>query len=288
MLIDLQVHSTYSDGYLTPTEVVGFLSKQGVKVASLTDHNTVGGIEEFKKACLKAQIKPIVGIELYTRLNRKEYNLLWYNFDHTSPELHEILRQSQASRRGRTRTILEILVSKSFKININKVLDKYNHYISINHLIDDILAVPFNRKRIKEDLGVRHPREEDIIKYYFYNSKRPKFSNSHINTKRIFDLRKKIGGQIIFNHPGKYNQLKQAIIENLKRMGIDGIEVMSPHHSVGAIMYAQFLANEMNLIMTGGSDFHRFERDGLANLKSSWDYFKIDANRLNKIEKIIG
>ncbi|MBU4375047.1 PHP domain-containing protein, partial [Patescibacteria group bacterium] len=64
MLIDLQLHSTYSDGYLTPTELAGFLAKQGVKIAALTDHNTVGGLDEFRQACRACKIKPITGVEL--------------------------------------------------------------------------------------------------------------------------------------------------------------------------------------------------------------------------------
>ena len=287
MLIDLQIHSTYSDGYLTPTEVAGFLANQGVKVAALTDHNTVGGVEEFQQACKKYKIKPVIGIELYTKLNHKHFNLLWFNFDHSNPELHEILRNSQARRRSRARKILENMIASGFKIDINKILDKYNHYVSINHLIDDIWAVPHNRQKIKADMNNKKPREEEIIRFYFYNPLLPKFDNSYINIKRIIALRKKIGGQIIFNHPGKYNQLKRPIIQDLKALGIDGIEVMSPHHSIGAMMYAQFMAGEFGLIMTGGSDFHRFESENASSLTNSWNYFKIDSSYLKGVEKII-
>lgn len=288
MLIDLQVHSTYSDGYLSPTEVAGFLAKQGVKVAALTDHNTVGGVDEFRQACRRFNIRPIVGIELYTKLNHKKFNLLWFNFDHADPELHEILRNSQARRRSRARKILENMVANGFKININKVLDKYNHYVSLNHLIDDIWAVPANRAKIKRDLGNNKPREEEIIHYYFYNPRLPKFDNSYINIKRILALRKRIGGQIIFNHPAKYNQLKQPILLELKKLGIDGIEVLSPHHSLGAVMYAQFMAKELGFIMTGGSDFHKFEDSGNSGLACSWDYYRIASDHLKGVDKIIG
>ena len=60
--IDLQFHSTYSDGSLTPTKLVNFLAKQKIKVASLTDHNTVAGLDEFFSACKKKEIKTISGI----------------------------------------------------------------------------------------------------------------------------------------------------------------------------------------------------------------------------------
>ena len=122
MLIDLQLHSTYSDGYLSPTELVDFISKKNIKIASLTDHNTVRGQEEFKYACQKAKIKPITGLELYAKLNSKKMNLLWFNFDPCNPELHNVLRESQIRRRVNVRKHLEIIERKlKLKLDINKM-----------------------------------------------------------------------------------------------------------------------------------------------------------------------
>ncbi len=286
MLIDLQIHSTYSDGYLTPTEVARFLAAQGVKVAALTDHNTVSGWSEFQRACKNEGIKPIVGVELYTKLGRKHISVLWYNFDPSDPELHAILRSSQVRRRNQVRKILSKMVDRGFKIDPEKLLDKYSHYISINHLIDDLLAEPANRKKIKNELGLSHPREEDIIHYYFYHTRNTKLHNACIDLKRIVRLKKRLGGQLIFNHPARYNQLKKDLIVELKKTGIDGLEALSPHHSVGAVLYAQALAQELRMIMTGGSDFHRQELTR-GPLKDAWQYFKIDSSNLLDIKKII-
>src|SRR3989339_816025 len=224
MRIDLQLHSTYSDGYLTPTELVQFMNKKGVRVAAITDHNTVGGVNEFKIACKKYGIKPIVGVELYAKFGNRRINLVWYNINEFNPCLHDMLRESQIRRRRRIRWSLEKLVDLGFKIKINKVLDQYTHYVPINHVVDDIMAVPHN--------------------------------------------------------------LKKNRIE-LKKMGIDGVEVLSPHHSLGAIMHIQILARELNWIETGGSDFHRFE-GGRYPIQKSWDYFKIDSEYLIGVKKIIG
>ncbi|MEI7498231.1 MAG: PHP domain-containing protein [Candidatus Falkowbacteria bacterium] len=288
MLIDLQIHSNYSDGYLTPTEVVRFLAKQGVKTAALTDHNTVGGTHEFAAACLRHNIKPIVGLELYVTLGVKKLNVLWYNFNPASPELHAMLRDSQTRRRTKARAILELMVKDGFVININKVLDKYNHYVSINHVIDDICAHPVNRKKIQKELGHSRPREEEIIKRYFFSKIHPRFNNSYIDIKRVIALRKKIGGQLVFNHPGKYNQLKRDILVELKKIGIDGIEVLSPHHSIGAVLFAQDLAMQYGFIMSGGSDFHKFESLPNALITNSWQYYKVEHKMLRGVEKIIG
>jgi len=287
MLIDLQLHSTYSDGYLTPTQLVKFISDQGVKVASLTDHNTVGGLDEFRRACGKHKIKPIVGLELYVKFDFRRLNLLWYNFDDKNPELHNTLRNSQTRRRNRTRQILKKLKKLGFKIEADKILDKYNHYVPINRIIDEIYLMPANRKIINRKLRSSDPRESEIIKEYFKNEKIGILRESYINMERILFLRKKAGGQLILNHPAKHSYIKREFWEKLGKIGINGVEVLSPHHSIGAIMQAQYLARELNFITTGGSDFHRFEGDKYP-LQSAFDYFKIDAKYLRGVNKIIG
>lgn len=287
MLIDLQLHSTYSDGYLTPTELVNFIKKQGVKIAALTDHNTVAGLDEFRQACRRNSIKPIAGLELYAKLNHRQFNVLWFNFNDTSPELHNLLRDSQVRRRGQIRRILNKLNTQGFQINIEKILDKYNHYIPLNRIVDDIWANPQNRKIIKRDLNSQSPREEEIMNRYFHNKEIGQLKNSHIDIKRIINLKKRIGGQIIINHPGKYRFLKMHYFQELKKIGVDGLEILSPHHSYGAAVYAQHVAEQFGYIFTGGSDFHRFENNSRA-ITNAWEYYKIDSNFLPGVEKIIG
>ena len=287
MLIDLQLHSTYSDGYLTPRELAKFADGKKIKIASLTDHNTVGGAEEFRRACKEFKIKPITGVELYAKLKSKRFNLLWYNFDDKNPELHAFLRNIQTRRRAQVRRILKKLVGLGLKIKINKVLDKYNHYVPLNRVVDDIWSVSANRAKIKRDLKNKRPREEEIVGAYFYNKKIGRLHETRVDIKRVLELRKKIGGQLVLNHPGRDNRLERNFLMTIKKLGIDGIEVLSPHHSIGAVMYAQFMAEEIGFIMSGGSDFHLEEGENRP-VQSSLEYFKIDSKHLKGIKKIIG
>lgn len=285
MLIDLQLHSTYSDGYLTPTEVVKMIAKKGVKVAALTDHNTVSGVDEFKRACKEYGVKAIVGLELYVKMGSKRFNMLWFNFDRKDSGLHKMLRNSQIRRRSRVRAILSKLNSLGFKISVDSILDQYNHYVPDNRIIDDIMKVRTNREKVRRELGP-HAREEEIIRSYFYNQKIGRLHESYIDIQQVLTLRKKIGGQLILNHPGKYNHMEKHFLQSLKVLGIDGIEVLSPHHSIGAVMYAQHMARKLGFIMTGGSDFHKPEGNE-APIRDSWDYFRIDSKHLVGLEKII-
>lgn len=287
MLIDLQIHSTYSDGYLTPTELAEFLSKQGVKIASLTDHNTVGGQDEFAQACKNKGIKAINGLEIYARLHSIRFNMLWYGFDEKNAELHDLLRDSQVRRRRQVRRTLNKLAKLGFNIETEKMLDKYNHYIPINHIVDEILSDSENEKRIKEELNSKVVREGDVINHYFRNQEIGILNETYIDVEKVVKLREKIGGKLILNHPGKHGKIRLRLWDKLMKLGFDGVEVLSPHHSYGAIMYMQALARKYDFVETGGSDFHRFEGDNYP-LQCSWDYFYVDSDHLRSIQEIIG
>lgn len=286
MLLDLQLHSTYSDGYLTPTELVELLHSKNVEVAALTDHNTVSGLHEFRHACKKYKIKSIIGMELYVKLGNTKFNLLWYSFNDDAPELHDMLRDSQVRRRKLARKVLEGLLKKGFKFDVNKILDKYTHYVPINHIVDDVMEVKSNMVKIRKDLNMQFPREEHIIEKYFHDPKIGKLKPSYINFERIIDLRKKIGGKLILCHPAKHGHIDVDFWKKLKRLGLDGVELLSPHHSYGAVMYIQQLARELNFIETGGSDFHRYEGHNHP-IQHAWQYFKIQSKYLKGINKII-
>jgi len=285
MLIDLQLHSTCSDGYLTPAELVQHCQERGIKAASLTDHNTVSGLEEFGRACKELKIKAVPGIELYATLGRKHLNILWYNFDINDPELHELLRDSQNRRRISARRALEKLVRKGYVMDINTLLDKQNHYIPINHIIDSFYNL--NKTRIQRELGKKNILETEIVRNYFRKEDKTKLHESYLNIERIFKIRRRVGGQIILAHPCKFMWIKEKTVRQLVELGLDGLEVLSPHHSWEGVSYLQALANEQKIIMSGGSDFHLFERAVWYKIKSSWNYFTIDSRLLKGVEKII-
>ena len=288
MLIDLQIHSMYSDGYLRPTELAEMLANQGVKIAALTDHNTVGGTDEFAVACQKKGIKTIVGMELYVKLNHKRFNLLWYNFDKNHPDLHKALYTTHVRRKVNVRHILNNLKDSGFKIDVEKILDKFNRYTPINHIVDEFLAQPGVLAQVKKTLKTKgQPREEDVMREYFWNNKYGQLRETYMNIERVMKLRKKVGGQIILNHPGKNNCLHHDFLLKLKKLGFDGMEVLTPHHSIGATMYAQYMARELGFVETGGTDFHKNDDMG-GLIRNCYDYFKIDSKYLVGIEKIIG
>ncbi len=286
MRIDLQFHSTYSDGSLTPAQLVNFLSKQKVRVAALTDHNTVAGLDEFFAACRRKKIKPISGIEFYVRYGSKKMNFLFYNFDRKAPELRLFLEKTQAQRRKNITKALEFWQERGMNIDIEKILSRYNYYIPINGVIKLLKKDVGNRKKIKEDLKSNDPHEWEIIRYYFKNRNKYYLNETHVSIARLKKLHQRIGGKIILAHPAKQKVQKEIIIKLLKEKIIDGVEILSPHHSWDTISYYYHILKNKKIILTGGSDFHGFSSRS-ARLNCSWQYFKIDSKLLRKIEDII-
>jgi len=286
MLIDLQLHSTCSDGYLTPSEVAKICHERGVKAASLTDHNTVSGQEEFARACKELNIKAVPGMELYATLGHKHLNVLWYNFDVDDPGLHELLRDSQNRRRIGVRRALERLVKKGYVLDIDALLDNQNHYVPINHVVDSFYKL--NKVRVQKELDKKNILETEIIRNYFRKTEKTRMHESYINIERVFRARKKIGGQLVLAHPCLFRWVEEKTVRQLKIMGLDGLEVLSPHHSWEGISYLQAMASEQKLIMSGGSDFHRFEKQPWYKIKSAWNYFTIDSMLLEGVRKITG
>ena len=130
-------------------------------------------------------------------------------------------------------------------------------------------------------------REEDVLAELFFDKKKGVLNEAYIGVERILKIKEEVGGQIVFAHPGKYNKYAKNMTEKLKKIGlIDGIEVLSPHHTIGAVMYSQFLAEKLDLIATGGSDFHLFEGNGFL-IDDAWDWFRIDDKYLRRVDEII-
>jgi hypothetical protein len=182
---------------------------------------------------------------------------------------------------------LERLTKLGFNLNVDKIVDKYNHYVPVNRVVDDLIANPKNLALIKRTIGLPNPREGEIINEYFNNKNIGKLKNSYIDLDRIVALRKIIGGQLVLCHPAKGSYVDFEFVSLLKRAGIDGVEVLSPHHSYDAVAYIQHLATEFNLFETGGSDFHRFDT-GRNPIHYSWQYYRIDSDLLKGVRRVIG
>ncbi|MCF7860036.1 PHP domain-containing protein [Patescibacteria group bacterium] len=286
MKIDLQVHSTYSDGYYSPSKLAGLLHRYGIEVASLTDHNTVAGQAEFKKACMRYGIKAVPGLELYASYKQRSFNLLWYNYDTSSPELKKMLESTHARRQRFVKKVNIRLRNLGLHFNLGRFIQEHPGYLPTNHLADAIWAVPANRKVIKKALQLDIVREDDIVRYCFYPKDGLRLHDARIGLARILQMRKQIGGQLIICHPALNNKMHGNLVEILMAAGVDGFELLSPHHSYNDTMRLMSLAERTGAIVSGGTDFHRPGAKA-GKLRYAWDWFTVKSDGLFGINRII-
>lgn len=286
MKIDLQIHSIHSDGYYSPSKLALLLHRYGVEVASLTDHNTIAGQAEFKKACSRYNIKTVPGIELYVSYKQRNFNLLWYNYNSQSPEFLRMLEVSHIRRRRFVKKITTRLYDLGLRFNLDKFIQEHPDYLPTNYLVDAILAIPSNRSKIKKALNLNIVHEDDVIRYCLYPKEGLRLQDARIGLDKILKIRQKVGGQLIICHPALNNKVNINLIEQLMEAGVDGFELLSPHHSYNDTMRLMSSIERTGAIVSGGTDFHR-PGPSERRIRYAWDWFIIRSENLKGVGRII-
>ncbi|MDD2681191.1 MAG: PHP domain-containing protein [Patescibacteria group bacterium] len=286
MKIDLQVHSTYSDGYYSPSKLALLLHRYGIEVASLTDHNSIAGQKEFNKACSRYGIKTVPGIEIYTSYKQRTFNLLWYNYNPEAPEFLKMLESTHIRRRRFVKKITLRLRHLGLRFNLGEFIKKHPGYLPTNYLAEAIWEIPSNRSKIKKALNLDAVREDDIIRYCLYPKEGLRLHDARIGLTRILQMRQQIGGQLIICHPALNNKMHGNLVEHLMAAGVDGFELLSPHHSYNDTMRLLPLAERTGAIVSGGTDFHR-PASAEGKLRYAWEWFTIRTENLSGVSRII-
>ncbi len=283
--IDLQMHSLYSDGECSPRDLVKHLRKYNIKVASLTDHNTVKGIPEFKKECRKYSIKAIPGIEFYVRYKRKRLHLLGYDLDIKNTFLNKELIKIHKYKFNLLKRITPLLKKKGIIIELDILAKEKADYIGMNNLIRHIESKPSNVKRVRKVLKKKNYEHWELIKYYFTEEKNTSFPEVYIPIELGIKIIKKAGGIPILSHPGQQLRFEDDyLILELKKKGIKGIEVFSSHYKYSQVAHYLRLAKEHKLIVTGGSDYHGDLENDLC-IQRTWDYILLPYKLYTKIKE---
>ncbi|MCK5807411.1 PHP domain-containing protein [bacterium] len=137
-IVDLHCHSTYSDGAFSPTEIAKKMSDGGVECASLTDHDSVEGISEFRDALQKWGIDHITGVEITLHNPETEFHLLAYNFDENNRELLNLLKEKRkkhtagyAGNGGFFLTLFSFLFKKRGVPPISEVKEEFEEIVKV-------------------------------------------------------------------------------------------------------------------------------------------------------------
>jgi predicted metal-dependent phosphoesterase TrpH len=228
----------------------------------------------------------VPGLELYVRYKSRTFNVLWYNYNQSSPELARMLESTWVRRRRFAEKVSGRLRRLKIKFDLDSFIKQHPRYLPANHLADVIWSIPSNRRLIKNALETDFVREDDIMRFCLFPHIGPRLQDAHVSLTRLLKLRKQVGGQLIFCHPGLNNKLRGKLLEDLLAAGLDGVELLSPHHGHNTIMYLNAIVKREKIITSGGSDFHK-AGDSETRPRYSWDWFVVKSEDLPGVRKII-
>ncbi|HEX3046469.1 MAG TPA: PHP domain-containing protein [Bacillota bacterium] len=246
MSYDLHLHSTCSDGSLSPQELVRKAKLRGLTGISLTDHDSILGLTEAALEAEQIQLDFLPGIELSTDYGALEIHILGYNFDSRNPALITKLKTIIASRNERARLMVQKLNQQGIPLTWEQVCAQTTgQFVGRNHIY-----------RALEDAGlIKHmtggPRPFD----YYLGKKSPAYvPHQEIDTMEAITLILEAGGVPVLAHPGRMGD--DSMIPRLVDSGLKGLEVYYPTHSSEMEAKYRGLAKKYGLVVTGGSDYH--------------------------------
>jgi predicted metal-dependent phosphoesterase TrpH len=222
--VDLHIHTTASDGVLSPAEVVRVAIDKGLEVIAITDHDTTDGVDQALAAASGGHLEVIPAIELSAEEGPREVHILGYYIDHHDEALQEKLavlrRARQTSAFGRPH-IAKALIERGYVASVNEAFDRY--------------------------IGMRSPAYVSRYKL-----------TPEEAVKMITDAK----GLAALAHPRR----QEDVIPRLTALGLVGLEVYYPTYSEEERALLARLAEEHNLVATGGSDFHGYNADAALSL----------------------
>lgn len=250
MFYDLHTHTTASDGILTPLEIVDHALKAGLNGLAITDHDTINGLDKALK--YKEQnnipVDVIPGIEMNTDYDNEEIHILGYFVDYYNKRLVERLDEIKEARYERASKMIIKLKKLGFSLEFEEVK-------RIAH--DDLIGRPHIAQALIQK-GYVFSIKEAFTKY-IGKGKPAYIPRYKFLPEEAINLIKTSGGISILAHPGLIND--QKLIDNVIKMGIEGIEVFYPEHSNEQINKYLMLTTKNHLLVTGGSDFHGLESE---------------------------
>ena len=256
---DLQSHSLHSDGALSPHEVVARAAAAGVELLALSDHDTVGGVEEAVEAAGEHGIRVVSAVEI-SAVDRggQDLHILGYGVDHHDPAFGERLHGYRADRDRRAWAMVDALRELGFALDDEGLRRRQADDESIGrpHIAEAIVAHPGNRARLTNQ-GRNDP--SSFLKGYLIEG-RPAFRpRERPSVAEAIESIHDAGGWAIWAHPFWDITAKADVLETIDRfreLGIDGIEgFYATHTRIETNVVADRCA-ELGLLCTGSSDFH--------------------------------
>jgi len=247
VLADLHTHSAVSDGQYSPAELVTLAKERGVEVLSLTDHDTLDGMDEALAAGKELGVQVIRGVELSAK-EHKNLHILGYNFASENSALSNLCAEMRRSRDERKYRIIDYLHEKSVDISLAEVEELVG---------GNVIARPHFAQVMVRRGYVASNRE--AFDRYLDTDEYQRIERFKADARTCVETIKDAGGKVSLAHPYQLkmnNSQLETLVRELVGYGLDAIECYYPRHTSEQTDFYLELASQYGLHVTGGSDFH--------------------------------
>ena len=242
--VDFHVHTTSSDGVLSPTEVVQRAHKNNVKYLAITDHDTITGLNEAIEESIKYDITLIPGIELSTQHNNESIHILGF-FKDDNFKNEELIKELTKIKNHR------VIRAKNI---IHKLKEEFNIEISFEKIFKDAKDTIARPHIAREIINCGYPYTmEEVFNKFIGNGCKAYVPTLKLSTNEGLKLLKKFNALVFLAHP---KLIFNSSIDDFLAMNFDGLESIYYQNTNEENYKFLKLANENNLLISCGSDFH--------------------------------
>lgn len=254
MTIDLHTHSWFSDGTKSPTELVRLAEKSGVSALAITDHDTMDGVAEAIAAGTESAVEVVPGLEVSVVHEKKALHILGYYMDPANPGLCAALAMIQEARDGRN----EKIVHKLQGLGVAASLEELRGISGVGQTGRPHIA------KLLVNHGVVRSIPQAFEEYLKKDAKAyvARFAYSAEEAIRFI---RGAGGIAVLAHPVQVDKtlsILATLLPVLKGYGLEGIETYYPSQKKKMRKRIRKFAEEHDLLLTGGSDYHGDIRPG--------------------------
>lgn len=246
--LDLHLHTTHSDGSCTPAEVISLAHQAGVTALAITDHDIMTGVAEAVTAGEHCGIEVIPGVEVSSISGRSELHILGYFLDWQDAALNERFKTLRDSRHRRNPQIVERLQALGIDITYDEVRALAG---------SDSVGRPHIARALIDKQVVSSAKE--AFDRFLADGKPAYVPRDLPSPAEAIQCIKAAGGLAVLAHPTWVKLADRPLIElvrDLKSAGLDGVEVYYSTHATRQTREYLSLAQQLGLLVTGGSDFH--------------------------------
>lgn len=252
---DFHMHSNFSDGKFSVSELLDLYKKSGYDIVSITDHDTLDGCKEAIEYGKLIGLKVIAGIEISTKHNGEDVHILGYfkDKDCRREEMIEFAKKKEQDRINRCKTIVNSL-KKYFDIEINgdELLAKTKGMIGRPHIAKEIINAGYATNM------------EDVFKRYLGNDSPAYIPSSILSVQEGIDLLSNNNATIVLAHPVLVKKTKiEDLLSDFKFDGMEAIYGLNTQQDTDRFID---ICKQHKLLITGGSDFHDFNTSSHSNI----------------------